>query len=186
MTTAMPPVVPPVAAPAPTEVVLRDGTPALVWPLLPTDGPALAQAFEELSDESRRARFLTWLPELSDSMLDLLVTRVDGVDHVALVLTALPAGGDARQVGVARLVRLPDDPAAADVAVTVSDDWHGRGVGRVLLDDLLARRPAGVEVLRTVVAAENDASLRLLAGAGTLTSRPAGSGVLDVEVRLRG
>jgi RimJ/RimL family protein N-acetyltransferase len=169
------------------DAVLRDGTPALVWPLLPTDGPALAQAFTELSDESRRARFLTWLPRLSDSMLELLVDQVDGVDHVALVLTVLPEDGDARPVGVARLVRHPDEPAAADVAVTVADDWHGRGVGRALLDALLARRPAGVEVLRTVVAAGNDASLRLLAGAGALTSRSAGSGVLDVEVQdLRG
>jgi RimJ/RimL family protein N-acetyltransferase len=165
------------------DAVLPDGTPALVWPLLPTDGPALARAFEELSDESRRARFLTWLPELSDAMLDLLVTRVDGVDHVALVLVALPEGGDARPVGVARLVRHPDDAAAADVAVTVTDAWQGRGVGRVLLDALLARRPAGVERLRTTVAADNDASLRLLGGAGTLTSRHAGSGVLDVETR---
>jgi hypothetical protein len=31
---------------------------------------------------------------------------------------------------VGRLRRFPSDPSVADLAVTVSDDWHGRGPGR--------------------------------------------------------
>lgn len=173
-------------APAPagplTEVVLADGTPAMIWPLLDTDGEALRLAYAELSPESRRLRFLTELPELSDSMLRLLVDGVDGVDHVAVLLTVFPDGGGARQVGVARLVRYPDDPEAADVAVTVADAWQGRGVGRALMDALLARRPRGVVRLRTVVAAENRASLRMLGRVGRLTARHEGGGELTVEV----
>jgi RimJ/RimL family protein N-acetyltransferase len=165
-----------------TEVALADGTPAMIWPLLDTDGEALRQAYAELSPASRRFRFLTDLPELSDGMLRILVDAVDGVDHVAVVLTAFPDGGDARQVGVARLVRYPDEPEVADVAVTVTDAWQGRGVGRVLMDALLARRPSGVVRLRTTVAAENRASLRMLGRVGRMTARHEGGGELTVEV----
>ncbi|MGY1731701.1 GNAT family N-acetyltransferase [Geodermatophilus sp. SYSU D01045] len=165
-----------------SEAVLADGTPALVWPLLDTDAEALRAGYAELSPESRRARFLTDLPELSDSLLELLVDGVDGVDHVAVVLTAFPAEGGARPVGVARLVRWPGEPGTADVAVTVLDAWQGRGVGRALLDAVLARRPRDVVRLRTTVAAYNRASLGMLRRAGRLTARHEGGGELTVEV----
>lgn len=173
--------VPGTAAPL-TELALADGTPAMIWPLLDTDREALRLAYAELSPASRRFRFLTELPELSDGLLRLLVDGVDGVDHVAVVLTAFPDDGVARQVGVARLVRYPDEPEVADVAVTVLDAWQGRGVGRALMDAVLARRPRSVTRLRTVVAAENRASLRVLGRVGRMTARQEGGGELTVEV----
>src|SRR5947209_18084913 len=147
------------ASSALTEVTLPDGTAALIWPLLDTDRDLLRQGFDELSMQSRQQRFLTALPELSDSMLGLLVDDVDGVDHVALLLTVLPEGAPAAPVGVARLVRYPGEPAVADVAVTVVDAWPGRGVGSALMTAVLTRRPAEVTELRTTVAADNRASL---------------------------
>ena len=78
----------------------------------------------------------------------------------------------------------PDDPATADIAVTVADDWQGRGVGTALRSALLARRPAAVKRLRTVVDAGNHASLALLAGAGCMSARPDSPGVLEVTVEL--
>jgi GNAT superfamily N-acetyltransferase len=165
-----------------TGVDLRDGTPALIWPLLDTDRDLLQRGYAELSPASRRSRFLTELPELSEQLLRLLVDDVDGDDHVAVLLTVLPAGGGARPVGVARLVRDPDHPAAADVAVTVLDAWQGRGVGAALLAAVLARRPADISMLRTTVAAENRSSLAMLAQGGRLTTRRDGGGVLTVEV----
>lgn len=165
-----------------TEVVLDEGTPAMIWPLLDADAEALRSAYAELSPASRRYRFLTEVPELSDSLLRILVDGVDGVNHVAVVLTAFPARGGARQVGIARLVRYPHEPDVADVAVTVLDAWQGRGVGRELLSALLDRRPAGVARLRTAVAAENRASLAMLGRAGRLTARSDGGGALTVEV----
>ena len=40
-------------------VILKDGTPGWAWPLLPTHRESLVKAFDELSPESRRLRFLT-------------------------------------------------------------------------------------------------------------------------------
>jgi GNAT superfamily N-acetyltransferase len=177
------------AGPAPGQVLpgeffLRDGTPAMIWPLLPTDAEMLREGFRRLSPDSRQRRFLMALGELDDPMIRLLVDSVDGVHHIALLLIALPPEGEEGPVGVAHLVQGPADPASADIAVTVLDDWQGRGVGTALVSALMQRRPAEVTGLRTLVAAGNRASLALLAGAGRVSSGLPEQGVLDVTVEL--
>ncbi|HXR27185.1 MAG TPA: GNAT family N-acetyltransferase [Candidatus Baltobacteraceae bacterium] len=168
----------------PGEFGLRDGTPAMIWPLLPTDAEMLREGFRRLSRDSRQHRFLTALDELDDSMIRRLVHSVDGVQHIALLLMVLPPEGGEGPAGVAHLMLCPDDPATADIAITVADDWQGRGVGTALRSALLARRPAAVTRLRTVIDADNHASLALLAGAGRISARPDSPGVLDVTVEL--
>jgi acetyltransferase len=168
----------------PGEFFLRDGTPALIWPLLPTDAGTLREGFRRLSPDSRRHRFLATLDELDDSMIRQLVGSVDGVHHIALLLIVLPPGGEEAPAGVAHLLQYPGDPATADIAATVADSWQGRGVGTALVSALLERRPAPVKRLRTVVQADNRASLALLAGAGRMSSGLPERGVLDVTVEL--
>jgi RimJ/RimL family protein N-acetyltransferase len=170
--------------PLPGEVLLASGTPAMIWPLLPTDARALREGFRRLSPEARRSRFLTAVGELDDAMIRRLVDGVDGVHHIALVLTVFPPDGHEEPVGVARLVQDPADPATADIAVTVADEWQGRGVGRALVSALMQRRPEAVSRLHTAVEAGNHASLALLAGAGHVSSASARLGVLDVTVEL--
>ena len=177
------------ARPAPGQVLpgeffLRDGTPAMIWPLLPTDADTLREGFRRLSPDSRQRRFLAALDELDDPMIRLLVDSVDGVHHIALLLIVLPPEGEEELIGVAHLVRYPADPGTADIAVTVLDDWQGRGAGTVLVSALMQRRPEAVTRLRTFVAADNRASLALLAGAGRVSSGLPERGVLDVAVEL--
>jgi GNAT superfamily N-acetyltransferase len=121
--------------------------------------------------------------ELTDLMLERLVGDVDGVDHVALVCVALPEGGEERPVGVGRLIRYQNDPTAADIAVTVLDDWQGKGVATALIQALLMRKPEGVTHLRTLTAADNGAALAMLAVAGSVTTRTE-HGVVEVSVEL--
>ena len=59
----------------PGEFFLPDGTPALIWPLLPTDAEMLRDGFRRLSSESRQHRFLEVLGELDDSMIRRLVRQ---------------------------------------------------------------------------------------------------------------
>ena len=168
----------------PGEFFLQDGTPALIWPLLPTDTETLRDLFRRLSPESRRRRFLHVLNQLDDAMIGRLVGSVDGVHHIALVLVVLPPEGKEQPAGVAHLLQYPDDPATADIAVTVVDDWQRRGAGTALVSALMQRRPAAVTRLCTLVAADNRASLAQLAGAGRVSSGLPEQGVLDVTVEL--
>lgn len=95
-------------------VTLRDGSLATVRPIRPDDGEFLRAVFERLSDESRYRRFLSRGSQLSDPVVRDL-THVDHHDHEALVAAA----GDGTVVGVARYVRLPRDPEAAEAAVAI-------------------------------------------------------------------
>ncbi|GEP37746.1 hypothetical protein NPS01_14090 [Nocardioides psychrotolerans] len=144
----------------------------------------LRETYEHLSPESRRRRFLGAVPHLTDVMLDHLVDDVDGIDHVALVLVCIGDDHVGVPVGVARMIRYRDDPTAADVAVTVVDEWHGRGVATALLAELVRERPQGVIQVVTTVAADNEASLAMLARLGQMDATAAGGGRVDVRIHL--
>src|SRR6202035_2344277 len=111
-------------------------------------GQALREMFRRLSPQSRQRRFLSALTDLDDAMIQRLVGDVDGVHHVALVLVVLPPEGEEWPVGVARLVQDPADPASAEIAFTVADEWQGHGGGTALVGALIQRRPAAGRRLR--------------------------------------
>ena len=166
------------------EARLTDGTLGLVWPLHPEDREALRAGFEQLSEDARYHRFLTTVPHLSETLLHHLVDDVDGIDHVALALVVIDEDQVGVPAGVARIIRYPDDAAAADVAVTVLDEWQGRGVASALLAELMRQRPVGVTRLVTTVTSDNAASLAMLRRLGETTTSPAGENRVDVVVEL--
>ena len=166
------------------EVRLRDGTDAYVLPLLRTDKATLAAEFETLAPESRRRRFLAPVMHLSDAMLEHLVDDVDGLDHIALVLCAETSPDVYDPVALARMVRYTDAPDAADLAVTVKDEWQGRGVATALLQVLMRKRPVGVDRIVTEVYNDNLASLQMLRRLGDVTAENVGWGVSHVVVEL--
>lgn len=168
------------------QVALRDGTDAFVVPLERTDRAQLAAEFETLSPESRRRRFLAPVRHLSDVMLEHLVDDVDGIDHVALVLCAETTPDTYDPVALARIVRYADVTDAADLAVTVKDDWQGRGVATALLDVLVRERPVGVARIVTEVLKDNPASLAMLRRLGEVSLEDEGNGVYGVVVELAG
>jgi GNAT superfamily N-acetyltransferase len=163
-------------------VRLADGTDIALRPLGPSDGNLLAVGFDRLSERSRYRRFLAPVPRLTQSMLAFL-TSVDGVNHRAWgAVISEPAGPVG--AGVVRWVRSRNDPAVADMAVTVIDDYQGRGLGGLLLDvAVLDAFACGVERFEGVVLGENIASRRMLARGGARL-RPDGGGVLAFTLDL--
>ena len=167
---------------------LVDGTDIELRRFRPGDGGLLVDGFARLSAQSRYRRFLAPMPHLSDSMLAFL-TSVDGLDHRAWGALVDepdgPAGARTVGAGVVRWVRTKADAAVADFAVTVIDDYQGRGLGGLLLDvAVLDAFAHGIERFEGVVLGENIASRRMLARGGA-TLRPDGGGVLAFTLPLR-
>jgi GNAT superfamily N-acetyltransferase len=131
---------------------LRDGSRVLVGRVTADDAPTLAEGFARLSEESRRLRFLTSKPNLTQAELRYL-TEVDGHNHEALGAIEPETG---RGVGIARYVRDANNPTRAEAAVTVADEWQRRGVGKLLLERLTDRaRAEGITHFTALVASDN-------------------------------
>ena len=164
------------------QVVLRDGSAVLIRPVRGTDARLLADGFARLSERSRRLRFLGRKTTLTDADLHYYAD-VDHHDHEALgALDHVRGGG----VGIARYVRDRKNPAAAEIAVTIVDDWQGRGLGTELLARLSERaREEGIRRFTAVVADGNAAATGLLLSCGaSLVHR--GSGIVEYEIDLAG
>jgi RimJ/RimL family protein N-acetyltransferase len=139
--------------------VLRDGSEVLIRPIQSGDAPFLADGFARLSARSRQLRFLTVRQELSPAELRYF-TDIDHHDHE--VLGAVDRGSG-RGVGVARYVRSAEDSQAAQISVTVIDEWRGRGLGTELVAQLSERaREEGIRRFTALVTADNAAMADLL------------------------
>jgi GNAT superfamily N-acetyltransferase len=155
-------------------LVLRDGSIVVLREVRSADAALLADGFARLSAHSRQLRFLTGKSSLTPSELRYF-TVIDHHDHEAI---GAVSAVDGRGVGVARFIRSSNDHEAAEVAVTVVDDWQGRGLGTALVSRLADRaRQEGICRFTALVAADKEAVVRLMQDSGT--------GVRTTPVRFR-
>lgn len=139
-------------------------------PVEPDDRVLLEEGFERLSEKSRYLRFMAPTDHLSRTQLRYL-SEIDYRNHFAW--GALAPDGSPAAVG--RFVRLRESPDAADVALTVLDEYQGRGVGKVLIQALaVVARRRGIAVLHFDVLPENEPMLGLLRSLGASLNREQG------------
>jgi acetyltransferase len=149
--------------PYPSELVStwqpHEGPRVTLRPIRPEDAQ-LEQAFvKRLSSESRYFRFMDTLRELTPLML-VRFTQIDYDREMAFVAT-VPEGGAETEVAVARYVANPDGESC-EFALVVADDWQGRGLGRRLMEQLIAvARARGLRSMIGHVLAENRGMLAL-------------------------
>jgi RimJ/RimL family protein N-acetyltransferase len=144
-------------------VELKDGSKVLIRQVHHDDVPLLEEGFSRLSAESRRLRFLTDKPRLTQAELRYF-THVDHHDHEAI---GARDATDGRGLGIARFIRDPENPEVAEVAVAVVDDWQRRGLGTELLSRLFSRaREEGIHRFTALVDEDNQAVSALLKGLG--------------------
>jgi GNAT superfamily N-acetyltransferase len=160
---------------------LRDGSTVRIRRMRSSDDELLLRGFERLSPESRYRRFLAPVPELSSRMVRYL-TDLDHRDREAMI--ALD-GQCQEGLGIARYVRDPKCRDAAEVAVTVIDDWQGRGLGTLLLEAISARaRDEGVETFTALMLAQNHEMRDLLEALGPVRTIDQDAGTVEVEVPI--
>lgn len=163
------------------ESKLGDGSRVLFRPITPEDKQRLAVGLKRLSDESRYRRFFTYIDHFTENQLRYL-TEVDFEDHYAWIAVLTDLDGEPG-VGVGRWIRT-EDPGLAEAAVTVIDQYQGRGVGKTMLW-LLARSAIekGIKAFRVWTLGENRPMLDMLERLGAI---PGGweSGILELRVPL--
>ncbi|KQY81230.1 GNAT family N-acetyltransferase [Pelomonas sp. Root1444] len=162
---------------------LAGGRIAHLRQLRPGDVGAEKAFFNGLSLDSRHQRFHFGLRELSPALLKLL-TDVDQRLHRAWVVEAEAPGRPV--VADARYVRDPAEPATAEFALAVADDWQGRGLGRRLVAHLAREaRRQGVQRLYGEVLAENRRMLALMRELGArLQAHPDGPQLVRAVLTL--
>jgi GNAT superfamily N-acetyltransferase len=167
-------------------VVLRDGSVVLIRQVQPEDAPLFVEGFARLSTESRRLRFLMSKSNLTPAELRYF-TEVDHHAHEALVALN-PVDG--RGLGVARYIRPAEDPAGAEVAVTVIDEWQRRGLGTELLNRLTDRaRQEGIRHFTALVSSDNagvQGMLRESLVGARVIDRESGAVEYEIPLPLKG
>jgi len=162
-------------------IALRDGSHVRIRQGHSTDKELLRRGFERLSPESRYRRFLAPIPELTEDMVRYL-TEIDHHDHEAMIALDEDTG---EGIGVARYVRDPQRPEVAEVAVTVIDDWQGRGLGTLLLEMISARaREEGITTFTALMLATNEEMMDLLRRLDPIRIIDRETGRVELEVPI--
>ncbi|MGH7111056.1 MAG: GNAT family N-acetyltransferase [Stellaceae bacterium] len=128
------------------QVRLGEGVTVFLRPIRRGDGPLLQDLFDHMSPEDRRLRFFAPIRHLSEELVRQL-TETDYETRIALLAFASDSGA---VLGVARLATEPptprdrrsrgdpDDKSRAEFAVALRSDWHGHGLGWLLMQRMLA------------------------------------------------
>jgi GNAT superfamily N-acetyltransferase len=169
--------------PGPFNVLDDEGCVASFRPLVQADRATVARVFAQLSAESRFRRFNSLYANLSDRQLTSLFD-LDYRDRFAWAVE-LSCDGETAPAAVGRYARYVGT-RRADVALTIDDAWHNRGLGGTLLDTLIiTAHHHGFVAFDTIVTADNRAMLHLLQERGAQVSGPS-AGVVDVVLPLAG
>lgn len=143
------------------------------------DKERLQEGLKHFSPRSTYQRFFSPVVHLSDKELRYL-TEVDGVNHVAIAALAADAEGQPG-LGVARYIRLKDDPGTAEPAVAVADAHQGQGIGTLLLVALsLVAGANGISTFEAYLVDENRAFMHHLKGLGA-EDRRSRSGLVELR-----
>jgi RimJ/RimL family protein N-acetyltransferase len=156
---------------------LRSGREVTIRPLRPDDGAPLQAAYDRLSPQSKYQRFLAPKPYLTEADVRFLV-QIDGIDHVAIVATAVDNPDFI--VGVARFVRLPEDPRTAEFAVVIGDLFQKDGLATELMKRLAKSAPErGITRFRATMLASNIGAHSLVRGLSATGARTRHNGPVD-------
>ncbi len=155
----------------------------LIRPVRVSDRDDFVKAFDKLSKESLKNRFLFVKKGLTEKEVDKF-TNVDFETQVAFVLIKVK-DGVLLPVGTTRFYLDEENPARAEFAITVLDEFQRQGMGSILFDYLLkAAKERNLSNLYGIASSENTAILNLLKKKGEVTTRSMSNGVIELNFIL--
>ena len=175
------------SAPYPVElerdITLRDGTALRLRPIRADDAPRLVEYYGRLSEHTAYQRFFTVMKRLPPDWARLH-SAVDYRTQLALLAECGPRE-QPELIAVARY-EPTDEPGTAEVAFVVQDAWQGKGLGTIMLNELLAAAAErGITRFRAYVLADNPRMLGLLRRFTDVQERTIDSGVVELVFRRR-
>jgi GNAT superfamily N-acetyltransferase len=165
---------------------LNDGIPVCIRPVGKDDEQRLKDGIAKLSPQSRYLRFFSGMREAPPQVIKALIT-VDGHDHIAWGALRSDVPGTPA-LGVVHAFRERDNPGVAEFSVAVIDEYHGRGLARLLSAVLLLDcQREGLAHLAVNILPENRPALTLarsLGSQGTGHSGGQGGGVSAFDITI--
>jgi acyl-CoA synthetase (NDP forming)/GNAT superfamily N-acetyltransferase len=159
-----------------SDVLLADGTIAVIRSLEPGDHEQLLALHEGVSEDTLRLRFFSPSPAAGRAYVARLF---DESNHESVALVAVLRG---RIAALATAELLSQE--RAEVAFLVSDQDRGRGLGSLLLEHLAALcREHGISTFEAEVLADNYGMLGVFRAAGFAATRRTLDGDVSVELR---
>ena len=165
------------------EVITRTGLEVFMRPIRPNDTPLLLDLFNSLTTRTKYFRFFSPLKVLPQHML-IRFTHIDYKKDMALVALDKrePEG---KMLAVARFISRPVQ-SDTEFAVVVRDAWQGKGVGRVLLENLIVfARDRKIESMSGFVMVENIHMLSLARKLGFHLSKVPGEDLYFLKINLK-
>jgi acetyl coenzyme A synthetase (ADP forming)-like protein len=161
--------------------VLRDGSTATLKVADPSDQNAVRRFFHDLSPESRRRRFFT-LAEPSDTLVRRLCDSSDP-SHGLSLLALRAIDGEVRPIAVGSYIALGND--AAEAAFAVADQFHGKGIGTILLERLATIAAVnGIDRFEATTLPDNAAMLEVFNESGFEIRSKSERGTITVQLSL--
>ncbi|MDX6313084.1 MAG: hypothetical protein QOF44_2548, partial [Streptomyces sp.] len=148
-----------------THALLADGRTVEIRPARPEDHHQAERLYEDMSAENLRLRFFG-VSRLSGRTAADRLCALPQPGHCALI-----AAFGGRIVGVAEY-ETGADPASAEIALAVADDFHHCGVGTLLLEHLVhAARQDDITAFTADALADNHLIHKVFADLGLNTAR---------------
>jgi RimJ/RimL family protein N-acetyltransferase len=164
-------------------VMAKGGEPLRLRPIRPIDEPKLVGLFYSMSEDALYKRFMRVVKRIAHEERQYFLD-VDYTDNMAIVLETSDPRFEPEIVGIAQYFRHPDT-AFADVGFIVKDSWQGKGLGRILVQEMVRLAQLnGLRGLTADVLATNQAMLHLFRETGHDVRVDTEGGVALVEIHF--
>jgi RimJ/RimL family protein N-acetyltransferase len=165
------------------EITLKDGARVRIRPVLPEDEPRLVTLYGRLSRDTAYQRFFTVMKRLPPDWA-YYFANVDYRRRMALVVER-DLEWRPELIGVARY-ESSDEEDTAEIALVVQDYWQGKGLGTILLEEILRAGEAnGIRRFRAYALADNHRILAMLSRLTDVQQRKIEQGVVNILLTRR-